>query len=104
MEDILKRLLTVERKAEEQVQHADATRRKMIQEALEQSRSAEIEFEKKAEDRRKPFLENAEEKARQKIAELEAAAAAQQRTLREQAANNEENAVQSTLALILRED
>jgi V/A-type H+-transporting ATPase subunit G/H len=101
MEDILKHLLKVEREAEEQVQQADAARRKMIQEGLERARNAEAEFEKQAEARRKPFLDNAEEKARQHIAELEANAAEQQRTLREQAATNEEEAVQSTLALLL---
>lgn len=103
MEDILKRLLTVEREAEDRVQQADAARRKMIQEALDQARSAEVEFNKQAEARRKPFLTAAEEEAHRRIVELEAAAAARQRLLREQAASNEEAAVLGTLALILGE-
>lgn len=103
MQDILKRLLTVEQEAEGQVQQADAARRKMIQEALDHARNAEIEFEKQAEARRKPFLATAEEGAHRRILELEADTTAQQRTLREQAASNEEAAVLATLALILGE-
>jgi V/A-type H+-transporting ATPase subunit G/H len=103
MEDIIKRLLTVEREAEGRVQQADAARRKMIQEALDQARTAETEFEKQADARRKPFLATAEEGAHRRIEELEAAAAARQRLLREQAAGNEEAAVLGTLALILGE-
>ena len=104
MEDILKRLLAVEREAEERVQQADATRRKMIQEALDRARNAESEFEKQAEVRRRPFLATAEEGAQRRIMELEAAAAAHQRLLRERAASNEEAAVQRTLSLILGGD
>jgi V/A-type H+-transporting ATPase subunit G/H len=101
MEDILKPLLEAEREAEEKVQQADAARRRMIQEALDAARNAEIEFEKQVEARRKPFLTAAEEGAQRRIAELETAAADRQRVLREQAAGNEEAAISATLALIL---
>ena len=103
MEDILKRLLAAESEAEARVQQADGTRRKMIQEALDAARQAEVEFEQQAEARRQPFLATAEEGARRRIAEMEAAAAAQQRALRERAARNEPLAVERALALILGE-
>lgn len=101
MEDILKRLLEAEKKAEEQVEQADAARRQMIQDALDTARQAEIEFEKQAEARRSPFLAKAEEEARRRVAQMEEASSAQQRRLRERAARNEEAAVEAALALIL---
>lgn len=101
MEDILKRLLGAEQKAEEQVEQADAARKQMIQEALDQARAAQLEFEKQAEARRKPFLATAEEGAQRRILEDEAAAALRQRSLREQAAASETLAVDAALDLIL---
>lgn len=101
MEDILKRLLVAEKEAEDKVEAADAARRKIIQDALDEARRAEIEFEKLSEARRKPFLATAEEGAQRRIAELEAESDRQMRLLRELAAGNEESAVEGALALIL---
>ena len=103
MEDILKRLLSAEKEAESKVEEADAARRKIIQDALDEARRAEIEFEKQAEARRKPFLATAEEGAQRRIAELEAESAALQHAMRERAAGNEEAAVVAALALVLGE-
>ncbi len=104
MEDILKPLLEAEQKAENQVEQADSARRQMIQEALDQVRAAETEFEQQMEVRRKPFLTTAEEGAQRRIKENDAAAAAQQKILRERAAANEGAAVEAALAMILGED
>ena len=104
MEDILKRLLAAEKDAEDKVEAADAARRKIIQDALDEARRAEIEFEKQADARRKPFLAKAGEDAQRRVAELEADSAAHQRLLRERAARNEEAAVEGALALILGQD
>lgn len=82
MEDILKRLLAAEKDAEDKVEAADAARRKIIQDALDEARQAEIEFEKQAEARRKPFLATAEEGAQRRVAELESESAARMRSLR----------------------
>ncbi|KAB2310440.1 hypothetical protein F8A87_08845 [Betaproteobacteria bacterium SCN2] len=101
MEDILKRLLAAEKDAEDKVEAADEARRKIIQEALDEARRAEIEFEKQAEARRRPFLTTAEEGAQRRIAELEAESAARMRSLRALAAGNEKSAVEDALALIL---
>ena len=103
MEDILKRLLSAEKEAESKVEEADAARRKIIQDALDDARRGEIEFEKQAEARRKPFLATAEEGAQRRIAELEAESAALQHAMRERAAANEEAAVVAALALVLGE-
>lgn len=104
MEDVLKRLLAAESEAEARVQEADETRRRMIQDALDAARQAELEFQQQAESRRQPFLATAEEAARRRIDEMEAAAAARQRTLRELAARNEPLAVERALALIIGRD
>lgn len=101
MEDVLKRLLAAEKAAEDKVEAADAARRKIIQDALDEARQAELEFEKQAEARRRPFLAEAEAKARRHIAGLEAESAATMRALREKAAANEAAAIEAALALIL---
>jgi V/A-type H+-transporting ATPase subunit G/H len=103
MEDVLKRLLNAEKLAETRVEEADATRKKMIQEALDRARVMQDEFDRQVEARRKPFLATAEEGARRRIAELETASDARQRELRQLAASNEEAAIQAVLALILGE-
>lgn len=101
MEDVLKRLLAAEKAAEDKVEAADAARRKIIQDALDEARQAELEFEKQAEARRRPFLAAAEQDAKRHIAGLEAESAARMRALREKAAGNEAAAVEAALALIL---
>jgi V/A-type H+/Na+-transporting ATPase subunit G/H len=103
MEDVLKRLLTAEKAAEGRVEQADAERKQTIQDALDRARSMQIEFDKQVEARRKPFLATAEDGARRRIAELEELASLQQRRLRDDAAGNEEAAVQAALGLILGE-
>jgi V/A-type H+/Na+-transporting ATPase subunit G/H len=103
MEDVLKRLLTAEKAAEGRVEQADAERKQTIQDALDRARSMQIEFDKQVEARRKPFLATAEDGARRRIAELEELASLQQRRLRDDAAGNEEAAVQAALSLILGE-
>ena len=101
MEDVLKQLLTAEKAAETRVDAADAERKKMIQDALDLSRRLQVEFEQQVEARRKPFLATAEEGARRRISELESETSSRQRKLREQAASNEEAAVQTALELVL---
>lgn len=103
MEDVLKRLLNAEKQAESRVEQADAERKRMIQEALDRARAMQLEFDKQVEARRKPFLATAEDGARRRIAELEDLASVRQRQLRNNAAGNEEAAVQGALKLILGE-
>ena len=101
MEDILKRLLDAEAQAEERIRQADEERKRAIQAALDEARAVEIEFEQQIEARRKPFLATAEEGARRRMAELDEAAALKQQKLRQQAAENEDAAVQAALDLLM---
>jgi vacuolar-type H+-ATPase subunit H len=103
VEDVLKRLLNAEQGAEARVEEADAARRKMIQDALDEARRLEEEFAKQVEARRKPFLATAEDGAHRRIAELEMESAALQRKLRDQAAANEQAAIRAALDLVLGE-
>lgn len=103
MEDVLKHLLDAEKQAENRVEQADVERKRMIQDALDRARSMQDEFDKQVEVRRKPFLATAEEGARRRVAELEELASARQRRIREDAAANEDAAVQAALQLILGE-
>lgn len=101
MEDVLKRLLNAEKQAEARVEEADAGRKRMIQEALDNARSMEEAFGKQVEARRKPFIATAEEGAHRRTAELEAASLEQMRKLREQSSRNEEAAIQVAMNLVL---
>lgn len=103
MEDVLKRLLNAEKQAESRVEEADAGRKKMIQDALDEARRLEEAFDKQMEARRKTFLATAEEGAHRRISELELESAARQKRLREQAAANELAAVDEALKLLLGE-
>lgn len=103
MEEVLKRLLTAEMAAEARVEQADETRKQTIQQALDEARGAEAEFEHQVEVRRKPFLASAEEGAQRRVEEMQESAIAHQRVLRERAARNESAAVDAALALLLGE-
>lgn len=103
MEEVLKRLLTAEMSAEARVEQADETRKQAIQQALDEVRRMEADFEHQVEVRRSPFLTSAEEGAQRRISEMQEAAIAHQRLLREQAVSHEMAAVDKILALMLGE-
>lgn len=104
MEEVLKRLLMAEMSAEARVERADEMRKQAIQQALDEVRRTEADFERQVEARRKPFLAPAEEGAQRRISEMQEAAVAHQRLLREQAASHEMAAVDKVLALMLGEN
>ena len=104
MEEVLKRLLTAEMSAEARVEQADETRKQAIQQALDEVRRTEADFERQAEARRTPFLTSAEEGAQRRISEMQEAAVVYQRLLREQAVSHEVAAVDKVLALMLGEN
>lgn len=104
MEEVLKRLLTAEMSAEARVEQADETRKQAIQQALDEVRRMEADFEHQVEARRSPFLTSAEEGAQRRISEMQEAAVAHQRLLREQAVSHEMAAVDKVLALMLGEN
>jgi vacuolar-type H+-ATPase subunit H len=103
MEEVLKRLLAAEMSAEARVEEADEARRQNIQQALDEVRQLEADFERQVEARRKPFLAAAEAGAQLRVDEMHEASAAHQRQLRELAARNESAAIAAALALILGE-
>lgn len=103
MEDVLKRLLSVEMAAETRVEAADETRKRMVQTALDEARALEADFEREMESRRKPFLVAAEDGAQRRVDDMHAQSAAVQRQMREKAAVNEEAAIATVLAMVLGE-
>lgn len=103
MEEVLKRLLAAEMVAEARVEEAEAMRRLLVQQALDEARQLEVDFERQVEDRRKPFLAAAEQGAQRRIEEMQLDAAGRQRRLRELAAANEAAAISAALALMLGE-
>lgn len=104
MEEVLKRLLAAEMTAEARVEQADELRKQNIQQALDEVRQMEVDFERQVEARRKPFLAAAEEGAQRRVDEMHEAAAAHQRHLRELAAGNESAAIDAALAMMLGEN
>lgn len=101
MEDALKRLLDAEAKAEAIIEGAVRERERIISEALEAARDAEVRFDAGMEDLRAPYLREAEARAEQAVGELTRKYEERQRALRELAARHEEEAVAAALGLLL---
>jgi vacuolar-type H+-ATPase subunit H len=101
MEDVLKRLLETETRAEAIIEAAEVERRRIVDSARDEVRRIEARFREEAAQRRQPLLREAEERAGQLVADLTRKYEARQRALREQAERNEDEAVRSALALLL---
>jgi len=101
MEDVLKRLLDTESRAEAIVAAAEAERKRIVDAALDEARQIEARFQESALGRRQPLLAEAEERAGQLVADLTRKYEARQRALREQADRNEGEAVKAALAVLL---
>lgn len=101
MDDTLKRLLDAEMEAERRVQEAKQKREEITRKALEEARRAEQRFEERRSDIGGAFLEKAESRARQSIAELQRRYDEHNRELREMAEVNEEAAVEAALGVLL---
>lgn len=100
MEDLLKRLLEAELKAEAQVEEASREREAMIQQALEEARLAEERFAVRVADLRAPYLAQAEERAAQSVAELRKKYDERSRHLRSLAEEHEREAVEAAFAVL----
>ena len=101
MDDQLQRLLEVEARAQALIDDASQQRQRMIEEALAAVREAEARFEAGRAALRAPFLNEAQGRAEQVVAELARKYAERQRTLRELASRHETEAVDAALALLL---
>jgi V/A-type H+/Na+-transporting ATPase subunit G/H len=101
MDDVLKRLLATESRAEAIIAAAEAERQRLVEAALDKVRQAEARFQAEAPGRRQPWLHEAEERAGQTVADLTRKYEARRRSLREQADHNEATALAAALALLL---
>jgi vacuolar-type H+-ATPase subunit H len=100
MEDILKRLLDAEMRAEAQVEEASKQREAVIAQTLEEARQAEERFQARIDDLRAPYLSQGEERAEQAIAELKKKYEERSRHLRSLAEGHEREAVDAAFAVL----
>lgn len=100
MEDVLKRLLDTEHKAEALVDAAHAERDRILDAAQAEAHAAEAQLEARLPELRAGYLSKAHERAEQAIAEITRRANERQRELRQQAEAHEEAALAAALALL----
>ncbi|MDD5365605.1 MAG: hypothetical protein PHR30_09720 [Gallionellaceae bacterium] len=101
MEDVLKRLLETETRAEAIIEAAEVEREGIVQAAMAEARQAETRFQSESARRRQPLMQEAEDRANQLVADLTRKFEARQRVLRDQADHNEDEATRAALALLL---
>ena len=104
MDDQLQRLLEAEARAQAVIQNASHERQRMIEDALAAVRDAEARFEAGRTELRAPFLNEAQGRATQAVAELTRKYGERQRALRDLASRHEAEAVDAALALLLDPD
>lgn len=104
MEELLKRLLEAEARADAEVREASAERERTIQAALAQARLAEDRFAAGIADLREPYLKQARERADQAVAELKRKYDERGRRLRALAGERESAAADEAVARILDPD
>jgi vacuolar-type H+-ATPase subunit H len=100
MEDILKRLLDAEARAEAQVEESSRQRESAIAEALEEARQAEERFQSRLDELRAPYLLQGQERAEQAIAELAKKYEERSRHLRSLADSHEREAIDAAFAVL----
>lgn len=101
MDDQLQRLLEAEARAQAVIDGASQERQRTIDDALAAVREAEARFEAGRAELRAPFLNEAQRRAEQTVAELTRKYGERQRTLRELASRHESEAVEAALTLLL---
>ena len=104
MDNVLKRLLETETRAEAVIEAAEEERKRIVDAALAEVWQAEERFRQETEHRRGPVLMEAEERAEQQVADLTRKFEARQRALRSQADQNEDEAVKAALVMLLDPD
>jgi len=101
MEDVLKRLLEAEARAEAMVADATAKREQIIRQATEEARAAEQRFEARIPEIQGSFAGKAQERAEQAIAELRRRYEERHKSLRALAERQADDAVNAAVALLL---
>lgn len=100
-QEVLQRLLQAEAEAEALAQAADAERERMIQEAQREAEEAERGFEQRLPSIRSSFVDKALARAEQTLIELKRRYEEHHAELRTAAEENEAEAVDNVLAVIL---
>lgn len=101
MEDILKRLLEVEIKAEKLVADAQVQREAMVHQALLDTQQAEQQLKSQLPELRANLLQKAETRASQSIAELQKRYAEKKAQLQQSAKENHDKALDAALQLFM---
>lgn len=104
MEDVLKRLLEAEARAEAVVSEANAKREQIIRQATDEARAAEARFEARIPEIQASFSGKSEERAQQGIAELKRRYEERQKNLRGLAETQTQAAIDAALSVILDVD
>jgi len=99
-EDVLKRLLEAERRAEAIVESARTEQARLIDEARREARALEQGFEARVPGIRALHVKDAEERAERAIAELERRFHERQKELRRLAEAREDDAVRDALGIL----
>lgn len=102
MEDTLKRLLTVEIEAEQLVAKSSSEREIIIQRTLEEAHQMEVQFTVKLPDFHAGWLEKAQVRANQTVAELQKRYEEKQEKLRNLADENQAQALQMALQRLMQ--
>jgi hypothetical protein len=101
MDDTLKRLLDAEMTAEKIAQDAEQEQERIIQAAMHEARSEDERFTARIPDLHRSFINKAEERAEQTIAELKRRYDERHVQLRETAEKREDEALEAAFALLL---
>ena len=101
MEDELQRLLDTELQAEALVKEAEGQRERMIRQALDDARAAEQQFDARLPELHASFMQKAQERAEQAIAEQARRYEEGRQQLRSLAQHREQEAVAAALALLI---
>lgn len=101
MDDMLKRLLEVELRAEKLVEEAKAKREEITRQALEDARRAEDRFSARIPEIRGAFMEKAQARATQTIRELQRRYDERNKELRLMGEQHERDAIEAAVAIIV---
>jgi len=101
MDDTLKRLLEAEMRAEKIAQLAEAEQENIIQGALMEARAEEDRFRSRIPDLHRSFINKAEERAEQTIAELKRRYDERHVQLRDLAEQREDEALEAAFEVLI---
>lgn len=101
MDDTLQRLLDAEMRAEQIAQQAEAEQENVIQGALEEVRTQQDRFRAGIPDLHRTFIDKAEERAEQTVAELKRRYDERHARLRDTAEQREDEALEAAFDLLI---